>query len=410
MQDGEDLQSCFNLFSLPVEWLGFMAFEKKVSKALFSGPPGEFCYVAIRAVPMGWTAAVDLIQNFIRRFSFDTCGIPAELEVRRDKPFPSVDAAVVCMDGLDIFTRIRIENGAVQQIRGFFQRDSEGRSVELSRLVQECKKRKLPLNHGKSVLMSFSSSILGGELLGVEGRLCHARDKTGNFVNRSLAYLALDEVPQVAAQHWAGIYCFLCSFRRPLFSVVQELFPFIASFGEDRYKLLRTPTAVRDEILLGCLLSPLAFINLRAKLRDTIAISDASESGGAAAEATRFVHNLGFDAAIDGEERALIFLESVEPAASPSMFCCSVCNLGGSTSSTWASCGDGCKARLCSASCLAAHAASWRAAPAVTVDIFGEHISDGLSWALALLGCVSSVSAGEVLSPTAFLFPSGKTL
>ena len=76
-------------------------------------------------------------------------------------PFPQIDAAVVCMDGLHIFTRIRIENGVVQQIRGFLQRDSDGRSVELGKFVEECKKRHLPLNHGKSVLLSSSSSIKG---------------------------------------------------------------------------------------------------------------------------------------------------------------------------------------------------------------------------------------------------------
>ena len=71
---------------------------------------------------------------------------------------------------------------------------------------------------------------------------------------------------------------------------------------------------MRDEVLLGCLLSPLAFTNLSAKLRNTISISDASETGGSAAEATYFVHNLGASAAAAGEDRALNFLESVKPS------------------------------------------------------------------------------------------------
>ena len=49
------------------------------------------------------------------------------------------------------------------------------------------------------------------------------------------------------------------------------------------------PNAVRDEILLAGLLAPLAFTNLRAPLREMISVTDASEQGGAAGEATRFV-------------------------------------------------------------------------------------------------------------------------
>ena len=42
LQDGEDLQSCFNLFSLPVEWLGFMAFVKKLAKPFFQDRRANF--------------------------------------------------------------------------------------------------------------------------------------------------------------------------------------------------------------------------------------------------------------------------------------------------------------------------------------------------------------------------------
>ncbi len=48
--DGEDLQSCFNLFVLPEAWRGYCCFSKKVSRAVFGGPAHEECYVAIRGV------------------------------------------------------------------------------------------------------------------------------------------------------------------------------------------------------------------------------------------------------------------------------------------------------------------------------------------------------------------------
>ncbi len=56
---------------------------------MFGGPPGEMVYVGLRVVPMAWTSSVDVIQNFIRRFVFQICGVPASLEVRKDRPIPS---------------------------------------------------------------------------------------------------------------------------------------------------------------------------------------------------------------------------------------------------------------------------------------------------------------------------------
>ena len=63
---------------------------------------------------------MDLIQNFIRRFAFQVCGIPPEIEVRGDRPVPPIEVAIICIDGLDIVTRPRLEHGAIRQINGIF--------------------------------------------------------------------------------------------------------------------------------------------------------------------------------------------------------------------------------------------------------------------------------------------------
>ena len=49
------------------------------------------------------------------------------------------------------------------------------------------------------------------------------------------------------------------------------------------------PNAARDEILVAGLLVPLATTNLRAPLREMLSISDASEFGGSAGEASHFI-------------------------------------------------------------------------------------------------------------------------
>ena len=39
-QDGEDLESCFNLFTLPDSWLPYFVFSKMVACSAFGGLPG----------------------------------------------------------------------------------------------------------------------------------------------------------------------------------------------------------------------------------------------------------------------------------------------------------------------------------------------------------------------------------
>ena len=153
----------------------------------------------------------------------------------------------------------------------------------MKRFGKECKKRKLPLNKGKAVIKSFCSTILGGELDGIAGWLMHERGKGLKFIGRSLALLSLPKVSQAAMQHWCGLFCFMASFRRPLFSLAQEVFVFIQEFSGNDHERKPLSAASYDEVLLAALLSRLAFTNLRAPLRESISITDASEQAGGSA-------------------------------------------------------------------------------------------------------------------------------
>ena len=62
----------------------------------------------------------------------------------------------------------------------------------------------------------------------------------------------------------------------------------ICSFAEDPWERKALPEAVFTEMLLGVLLAPMAFSNLRAPIRSSISITDASEQGCAAGEASEF--------------------------------------------------------------------------------------------------------------------------
>ena len=102
--DSEDMVSAFNLFAVPEQWRGAFVFEKRVPGSVVAGGDHNvLIYVSIGTVPMGWVAAVDLIQQVARRIVFGMAKILPELEVKSEGLFPHEGAWVlVYLDGLDV--------------------------------------------------------------------------------------------------------------------------------------------------------------------------------------------------------------------------------------------------------------------------------------------------------------------
>ena len=55
---------------MPEPWWGFFVYEKQVPASVVGGDPNELVYVGIRAVPMGFIGAVDLVQAWVRKIAF----------------------------------------------------------------------------------------------------------------------------------------------------------------------------------------------------------------------------------------------------------------------------------------------------------------------------------------------------
>ena len=94
----------------------------------------------------------------------------------------------------------------------------------MAKFVARCRDLGLPLNAGKAVMHAFTTVILGGEFNGLAGTLKHEHKKGHAFVNRVATVVASKGVSQVMLQNVAGHFCFMASFRRPMFSVLQEVF------------------------------------------------------------------------------------------------------------------------------------------------------------------------------------------
>ena len=134
---------------------------------------------------------------------------------------------VACMDGADYITRLRVVNSELRRHDGKELPKAGERHPIMQQFVAACEILGLPINVGKKVVQDFNGAILGGELDGVRGSLGVAPDKGHKFVGKTCALLSVPKATQVACQHWSGLYCFAAGFRRPLFSVLEEIFSFI---------------------------------------------------------------------------------------------------------------------------------------------------------------------------------------
>lgn len=250
-------------------------------------------HAARTVVPMGWSGSVDLAQNVIRRFVFEANLISPHAELRVGNGFPMDQAALTCFNGFDVITKVPPlpEHSVYSKL------------FPIEAFVSLSKKLGLPLNVAKTVIESYNSMVLGGDLDGQAGVLRHERKKGHIFINTTSVLFSMCELGQALLQQWTGMFAFAAGFRRPLFCVLEHMFAFICSYAGPAGERKCLESGVVNEILCGALLLPLARSSLRAPLRRAISISDASEEGGSAAEAEVF------SAKMDTAAGALLELE-----------------------------------------------------------------------------------------------------
>ena len=275
--DSEDFESCFNLFSLPDEWLGFFSYEKQVPGYVMGKPEIPWVRPALRVIPMGWVSAVAVMQAVVRRIVFGLSAINPKTEVQKALPMPEGDELSILY--LDSFDRLRTVSSAVGHA-------TEGEETEEhANFVKVCEGLNLPLNTGKSLVGAVAGSLQGGRLDGRRGLFGVAPEKSQEMVWLGLLLLSRERWSVGPVRHWAGKACFAAVFRRPLFSVLQEIFWQVQELDK---KEASPWGSVFDEVLCFTILLPMAFTNLRAPIDEVISCSDASLGGGGVAIASHF--------------------------------------------------------------------------------------------------------------------------
>ena len=348
--DSEDLTSAFNLFAVPDNWLPHFAFEKKVDASAFGGKKGLMVRPALSVIPMGWSSAVALVQAAVRQIVFERCGVPRTTSVEKNKELPEGDhLSIVYLDNF----------GELRKIRKFGQEMELGKASPARLKFNEvCDKIGLSRNRGKQVIMSLTGGIQGGEIDGKTGIIKLASDKLRSFVAISLGMLTSESWREFHVRHWTGKAAFVAAFRRPLFSILEEIFPTIEK--SQKGDVVPGSKSI-DEVLSFLVLSVQAEADLRADMAREVSCTDASPTGGGSATATSF------------KDRSLQVGPAVEPGDR-----CACCQrlLENQEGRVKYPCPRACGLQHCSVKCSQAHYETGECTrSSISVAKFGERFS-----------------------------------
>lgn len=273
---GDDLVSCFYLFRVPRAWSQYFAFRKQVSKAALGleGPPGSMAYVASAVLPMGWAAAVTIMQHIHRGIALQ--GLPEDREVHRSRALPEV-----AKDGpsslwnlyIDDFTNLEVlEEESINQVKAGVPSESAMQNA-MQQLYQA---GRVPYSSEKSSCREPVTETLGALVDGRRGVLGVSTHRALDLISLSIHLMSLDKVPVKWLQVYIGKFVHVLQFRRPLFGLIRHLWKRLQYFSSGRGL---APWEVEELFVLVCAL-PLCYTDLRAGLSKTVTSSDASEWGG----------------------------------------------------------------------------------------------------------------------------------
>ena len=173
--DSEDLQSAFNLFSIPDQWLGFFSYSKKTDSSAFGLPGGTQMRPALSVVPMGWHSAVALVQEAVRFIVFSKAGVPRAISAEKSRPLPAgKHLAVVYLDNFD-------EIQIIKSLAVDLAKKGNMPSRFHVAFNNACDELGLPRNESKQLVHAFAGGMQGGEFDGHRGILKLGSDKLRNY-------------------------------------------------------------------------------------------------------------------------------------------------------------------------------------------------------------------------------------
>jgi len=278
IMDEDDESNCFHLYRLPDVWMSCFAFNHAMDGAAFGGKPGEVWYPALRVIPMGWVSSTDVLQDIARGLISRDAKVPLEAELDLSRALPT--EALRSREGawwnyIDNFNVFRI----VPRDDLSAERGKPAPSTERVRAVKAAEG--IPLDLRKRKDGEESGVVLGAMIAGDDGWIGVPRVQRQLLMTLLLRFLGLNACPPKPLLAVLGKLAHAFQFERALFSVLALSYRTAVQDRPPR----RVPPVVADELILSCLLLPLAETSLRTPVDPLVSATDASPWGGAGGEA-----------------------------------------------------------------------------------------------------------------------------
>ncbi|CAE8625209.1 unnamed protein product, partial [Polarella glacialis] len=270
----EDLKCMFYLFGLDDVWLKFQAFNRVLPEALWPVGATEPHVLASRVLGMGFIGSAGIAQHLHRNMLLANkpqgAGLDACTELRKDRAFPSGTAGFwkVYLDNWD---ELRVTSRAsARLLEG--KPSPENLDIHASYLFNEAPR------HPKKALHHAIKGLTQGALLdGEEGSARPKPEKEAKYIAVIAHILRQGFVNLRQLQVGMGGLMYLCQYRRPLMSILEEVWIFMKRL---KRKPIRLTPRVARELLMGVFLVPLARMDFRRPYCHVVTASDASEFGG----------------------------------------------------------------------------------------------------------------------------------
>ena len=277
----DDLEDFYHCFQVPPEhadrnhvhgvfpaetFSSFNAWDPK-----FAGKMVVGCFSTLA---MGTSYAVELAQHSHTNLLQRAGVLREDMQVCYRKPLPRSPVLVMlCIDDLAVLQKVP---------RGLCG-NSEAVQREDRRLLslagQAYRDAGLRVSEKKSIRDSFQTTILGAEIDGRRGLVSAPRLRILMLAKLTLQLVQLGWTSKHLLETIIGCWIFVLMFRRPLLSLLNDVFH-EGAHCYNRFDYFQMTTGAKQELLMLAIWSPFAFTNLRAQPLDQLFCSDASLHGG----------------------------------------------------------------------------------------------------------------------------------
>ena len=276
---GDDLVAAFYLFRLPFSWSRYFTFRKPVRRKTLGlgGDPEAEVFIASQVLPMGWAAAVTIMQHMHRRMALSQQVLPVEREIHRERPLPEKSTRAcsaywnLYVDDLTIIEMVSESWLERQGLEGGSNKSPLQEQMEMAYSTLG-----VPFSEEKATIREACCEKLGAYINGRTGKLGITTSRALDFITLVLYLASSERLPTRWVQVVLGKFVHIVQFRRPMFSMVELAWKRLHNF----HSANPMSAGELDEFMTLCMCLPLAYSDLRAKVLSMVTCSDASPSGG----------------------------------------------------------------------------------------------------------------------------------